>query len=409
MIGYLNQLLLFVIFLIVTGGCTENQKSGAGSYLGKKYSLFVMDKEGNTSIAETNDLSKGKLDPSNENILKDYKGFDRDVIVKEGYYYKLNYKTGIFTRFKNRGNSLEPVGEISLKRFFIENYLWINDSTLLLFDMDKKNRNTALRYVIVKTRDMQVVRDSSLLIISLNTHSDAYIKPNVGFSVIRGKVLILGYNYFIKEPERYKAADTTYIAAFTYPSMELLSISKDTRSVNPGGENMVEPGSFTDEKGDFYYLTCPGIALGNSPNKPTALFKIKKNELQPDTSYFFNISASPIQNHAYSIYYLGRRKAIVRSERKDLFTRWDDHWRIPHFEFYLVDVDTKEITKLDLPLDKGTRRQCVLQEGDKVYISINSESEGNYIWRYDLKTGRLAKGLELIGSTDFILRMDKLD
>jgi hypothetical protein len=39
---------------------------------------------------------------------------------------------------------------------------------------------------------------------------------------------------------------------------------------------------------------------------------------------------------------------------------------------------------------------------------VNSSTEGNFIWIYNIRTGSLKKGLELAGNTDFILRMDKL-
>ncbi|MNV42972.1 hypothetical protein D3C71_1346750 [compost metagenome] len=172
---------------------------------------------------------------------------------------------------------------------------------------------------------------------------------------------------------------------------------------------MVQPYSFNDEKGNYYFMTCPGIALGNRADRPTGIFRINTGEDALDRNYFFNISGSIINNHAYGIWYVGGGLAIIRTERKDLFKGLSDHYSTAHFEFYLLDVYAgKVLKKLALPLDKGTRRASIVVSGDIAYISINSTKEGNYIWLYNIKTGSLTKGLQLAGNTDFIMRMDQL-
>ena len=105
---------------------------------------------------------------------------------------------------------------------------------------------------------------------------------------------------------------------------------------------------------------------------------------------------------------LGHQQVIVRAERKDLFTGLGDHYSKAHFEFYVADLAHHTLRKLDLPLDKGTRRECVIVKDDIAYISLNSSTEGNFIWQYNIRTGTLKKGLQLAGDTDFILRIDRL-
>lgn len=191
--------------------------------------------------------------------------------------------------------------------------------------------------------------------------------------------------------------------------MIAIKTAKDTRSNYPGGINTIQPYSFNNEQHNYYFMTCPGIALGNRPELPSSIMRIKATEDTPDRDYFFNLSASITSNHAYGMWYLGHNKVIIRSERKDLFNGLGDHYSTAHFEFYVADLASKTLKKLTLPLDKGTRRECVIVNEDMAYISVNSSAEGNFIWIYDIKTGELKKGLQLAGNTDFIMRIDKLN
>src|SRR5262249_27232887 len=151
----------------------------------------------------------------------------------------------------------------------------------------------------------------------------------------------------------------------------------------PGNVNTAQQNTFEDENGDFYFLSCPGIVRGANPSQPTAIYRMKAGAQALDSSYFFNISASSIHNHAYGLWYIGHDQAIVRSERKDLFSTFEEHYKIPHIEYYVVNVLTQAVQKLDLPLDRGSSRTCVLSEGPVVYISINDGKGGNDIWIYN--------------------------
>jgi len=239
--------------------------------------------------------------------------------------------------------------------------------------------------------------------------SGRYTTLSIGFVEKKGDALLVGYTYHVAQSvSNYLTSDTLYVSELAYPKMNLVATQKDIRSTYPGGINTIQSYNFKDDRGNYYFQSCPGIALGNHPDLPTGIFKIKAGEKNIDPGYFFNISASKIKNHAYGMWYLGANKAIIRSERKDLFKGLGDHYSTAHFEFYVLDLVTKSITKLNLPLDKGTRRECVIVEGDTAYISVNSTRAGNYIWLYNIKTGALKKGLQLGGDTDFILRIDRL-
>ncbi|MNY16570.1 hypothetical protein D3C86_1498390 [compost metagenome] len=68
-----------------------------------------------------------------------------------------------------------------------------------------------------------------------------------------------------------------------------------------------------------------------------------------------------------------------------------------------------KVTKLDLPFDKGTRKESVLVENGKAYITIDDKDDNHQIWIYDIKTKKINNGLKLNHETNFIVRVDKLN
>jgi len=369
--------------------------------------MYILGKDGKEYIIETNSLDSGKILPEKQGAILDAKAMDRDIIVKNGSYYHLNRKKAELSKYDVHNDSLHAIASIPLKDFSIENYFWVGEDSLLLTGLDIKAFKQT-KYVLIETGKMNLLSSGNL---PIPQPFERFTSMSIGFVELRKNHLFIGYTYHQQlSSSNYTTSDTTYIAELNYPKMNLLKVEKDTRSTYPGGINTVQSYSFNDEQNNYYFMSCPGIALGNRPDLPTGIFRIKAGEESLDKDYFINISSSLINNHAYGIWYLGNNKAIIRSERKDLFKGLGDHYSAAHFEFYIIDLAAaKVLKKLTLPLDKGTRRECVTVKDNVAYIAVNSSTQGNFIWIYDIQTGRLKKGLELAGNTDFIMRIDNLN
>lgn len=395
----------FLLFLL-TGlfGCTDPALIAKNDDH-HQYSIYILGKDGKEYLVETDQLDEGQIKPEQEGAELNTKEMDRSVIVKNGYYYHLSRKKAALIKYELKDQQLKEVQSMPLAKFSMENYHWMGRDTLLLTGLNTPDF-TQVKYSMLNTSTMKPIAAGNM---DIPAPSGKFDNMSVGFVKKQGSKLLVGYTYHQELGVlNYTTSDTTYVTELNYPQMTAVKTAKDTRSTYPGGVNTVQTSSFEDAQGDFYFMDCPGIALGNRPELATAILRINKNETAPDPDYFFNISTA-IGNHAYGMWPVGGDKAIVRAERKDLFKGLWDHYSTPHFEFYLVDVkNNKVIEKLALPLDKGTRRECVLLKDHIAYISISSSAEGNFIWKYDLKTGALSKGLELAGNTDFILRIDQL-
>lgn len=396
------QFLYLLLFCLTA--CNQSH-TASGDSNDKKYSIYILAKDGKEYILESNSLSKGDLKPELDGTDVSNIPVSRGIIVKDGFYYHLDRKNQLFIKYKIQDKQLKEIASVPLTDFSIENYYWKSADTVLLTGLNASDFSQ-VKYAMINTKNMHKIAGDDL---DISRPSGRFNNISIGFVEMRGEKLFVGYTYHEQlSTANYTTSDTTYITEFKFPLMTVVKTDKDTRSTYPGGVNTIQPYSFNDEVGNYYFMTCPGIALGNRPELPTAIMQIKTGSDTPDESYFFNLSTS-IHNHAYGMWYLGNNKVIIRSERKDLFKDLGDHYSTAHFEFYIVDLITKAIQKLDLPLDKGTRRQCVIVNKDDVYISVNSSTEGNYIWIYNKKSGKLKKGLQLSGNTDFILRIDELN
>jgi hypothetical protein len=398
-----RRLFLPVCVLIGTvalvSGCSEKTSEHQ-----KKYSILVMSKEHVQYVIQTDTLDGGTIDPikTGASVLSP-KRIWFYMMVKNGNYFYINRKTDYFVRNRIIDNQFTPIDSLHLPDMRdLENYNWYHPDSLLIISYPGKMKSPL--YARINTTTMTATTG----VLQLPIPYAPFNNMTVGFSEFSKDKLWVGYTYHKSSPEGYGSSDTVYVANLNYPSMSLNKVFKDSRSTYPGSVNTSEETAFRDEKNDFYYLSCPGFARGGNPQQSTAIYRIKAGENEPDSSYFFNISASSIANHAYGMWYIGNNKAIVRSERKELFKTFEDHYMKPHMEFYEVDLTTKAVHKLALPLDKGTSRTCVLSENGLVYISVNSDTEGNYIWVYNPKTKSLKKGLKLEGDVDYIFRLEKL-
>lgn len=395
---YFNLCILVILHLL--SACTEQTEDKEEN---KKYSIHILGFDKQEYLLQTNSLTEGILTPEKNGVLLNDKIVSREMIVKSGNYYHLDSKNNKLSRYVKTTTRLKETGVLNIEDFRIENFCWLNPDTLLLVGLDRKTSSIP-KYHKINTTRFNIIESGPL---PLPKPQGKFESTSIGFIHKRENKLFIGFTFHqFNESYNYNSSDTIYMATLNYPELTLTNIEKDTRSAYPGGINTVQPYSFTNENGDFYFMTCPGIAMGNMPNEPTGIFRIKADENLLDQNYFFNIS-SIINNHAYGLWYLGNNKAIVRSERKDLYTNFRDLHSTYNFEFHLLDLKNQSTQKINLPLDKGTRKECVIVEKGTAYIAVNAGKENNYIWIYDIKSGTLKKGVQLSGETDYIFRIDR--
>lgn len=391
-----------LLFIVMLSGCRE-QSDDNERVTGKKYSIYAMMKNGKEYILQTDSLASGEVNPEKSGARVVPAPLYYELIVRDGQYYSINRRTGQLVRYKIANGEFVKDTAVAVTGFSsVENYNWLSRDSLMILGYDENARK--VRYVKIHVGDLGITQG----IVPIPAPFGNYNWLSIGFAQCLENKLYIGYCYHTYTLDNYTTGDTIYTAILDYPRLKPLETLRETRSVYPGGVNTRQSHSFVTESGDFYFIACPGIASGNYPEKPTGIFRIKKSRKEIDPAYFFNISASAIKNHGYGFWYVGNGKAIVRTERKGLYTGMKDHYKVPHFDFYLLDLEEQTSSRLPLPLDKGTSRQCVLVEGGTVYITVNSGNEGCYVWLLNPETGSLKKGLKLSRDTEYILRLERL-
>jgi len=387
--------LLSVLGLLFSCGSPDSSKE-----ILPEYALYLLNEDGSNTF-----FLKESLQDTGKRLEIDVpsKEFTREYIQKKGIFYHFKERNDYFIRYQlDAKNQMVATDSILFKDGYLENYLWKNDTdTLLLFTVEKKTTAHARMYV-VDTKNFTLLREEPLpfpsSIVDFNLLS-------IGVVDFVDDKLWIAYCYSkFLTADAYTTSDTMYYATLDFSSLEVLNLQKDTRSSYPGGINTVQSYSARNEQGDFYFMSCPGIALGNNLTKPTAIFRKKKGMHEVDTSYMLDIS-SIIHNHAYGFWYIGDQKAIIRSEQWNLYTDFSNHHLTFQFEYYLVDLSTKKLDKINIPLDKGTRKENVVVQGNDVYFAIDSEGNKHEIWRYAIDNGQVERVSSVSNSASYILRL----
>lgn len=309
-------------------------------------------------------------------------------LFRKGFYY--NISNGTLIKYKYENNLLTSAGQVAVTGSALYSY-WINDETLIVWNGTTTAPNNVMSYNIVNVSNMTVTKTGSINLTGLATGDKAIYLSGC---ILRGSRLYLPYAVY---NSGWTSTEVSYLASVDYPAMTNLSITSDTRSAYAGSFSSVIPSTVL-LNGDIYMITNTGDRWAVTPNKPSAVYKIKAGENAFDTSYFFDLSAISGGNREfYGFWDLGNGKAITRLGRADLLKTFQDYFATDVFEYYLVDVVAKTKTKLDLPLSKVVHASPVLVESGKAYIAVASSTSGNFVYTYDIASGSLTKGLEIKG------------
>ncbi|TDS12913.1 hypothetical protein [Sphingobacterium paludis] len=331
--------------------------------------------------------------------------FNREFILRKGHLYQVNPKTDYLIQYRIGFDGLAALDSIQLINDNIEQYHWKNDSdTLLICNVVHAGQETA-RFYEIDTKNFSLLREAELPLPAAVNDFDIL---SLGLLRYQNDKLWIAYAYSkMLSRTAYSTIDTMYYRTLDFASLRVLSEQKDTRSANPGGINTIQSYSGTAENGDFYFMSGPGIAAGNAMHLPTAIFRRKHGTEQVDQQFMINVSEQ-IGNHAYGFWYLGDNQALVRSEQADKFADFSNHHLVHQFDYFLTDLRSGKMAKLPLPLDKGTRKENLVQQGNDLYIAIDDADDRHSVWRYDLNSKKATRYLSPKLSIDYLLRLDKI-
>lgn len=394
--------LLFYFVFIFLFSCHQ----GTEKHIDPNFVLCLFNKDENpTSFLLVESLDEDKSTatqiPLSSSLIQ-----EREYIQRNGFFYRLSNKNKVFTKYQIKGSSLVFIDSLQLNNSNFETYSWVDQEHIVAVSReDVQPKQCQARIYLIDVKNMKIVKEDTIILPYAN---DDFWALHVGLVQADKDNLWIAYSFFKSTGKYgYTTSDTTYYASIDYKNFQLKNIQKETRSTYPGGFNLIQSYSFETENGDYYFMTNPGIALGNNPKLPTAIFRKKKGQQLVDSDFMINISAT-IGNHAYGLWYVGNGKALIRNEQKELYTDFSNYYAVYQFEYRLVDLTSGAIEKIPFPLDKGTQKENVWADKKYVYVAIDDEHDDHRVWKYNLQTKEVTKGIKLPSTTNYTVRLDHL-
>lgn len=396
-----SYFLLTMVVVFTLGSC-DNDSSTEPEAEDSSYALWLqLGSYPNTFqyVVGTPSLASGTVSLTGNGVEVTDKA-DYGIIPHKGFYYYPSTSSGKgrLSKFSLVNNQLTTVLEVPYTHIAsINSYVWIDDNTLVFIGTDGDAKK--ILYSVVDATTLKIT-NGQISVPAIPTGYISYSLGNVNY--VNGK-LFLGIAHTAQWPA--PAQPQVNIAVVDYPSFSYVKTIVDTRTVGPGVSNMWMPGSFTDEKGDIYYLANPSWM---ATNLPSSIYRIKSGTTVLDATYYVNTNTSAIGNPVEGIWYLGSGQAIVKYQDLSVAAGGSTSQHI--YGFAILNITTGALVKklTDIPLDKGSMISNVVIEDGKAYISANSETGKDYIWVYDAAAGTVKPGLEVQGGFDYILRIDKL-
>jgi len=372
---------------ITLGSCSKDNNNTPPPEATFKYGLVVSaGTPAATYSLATNSLTEGTLSTvGNGAKLK-----VSVITSKNGVYYGRDDDAGTLVKFTVTKDAMKLVKEIPFNQIswagYSSFYKWKDDKTLVLFSNEAALQ---FQYAILDVENMKITASGNINV-PKHLPNHYYWAYNAAFV---GNKLYLAYTQ--ENNDTKTAIDTTYVASMDFPSMTNIQMSKDVRFTFPSHYTLNLQASFT-ENNTAYFLTSPTVWATSTKNKPFGIFKVNgaTNSIDPD--YFYELTDRS-KEEALGLIPAGNGKAIVKILDKTQLKDWQDYSKGYIADYYLVDVDKKSKTKINIPKSiSGTYSENVLVDVNLVYIAANT-AEGYYVYEYNLSTTSVKKGLKIEG------------
>ncbi len=380
-------MLFTIIFLL---SCTQETNN--------KYSIYYRGKDKNNEfLSFSKDLQTSFIKSMKSSISLGPTMY-YNLLSHKGQYYHFDYPASRVTHLRFEKNRLIPQDSCFFKilKGEVETHYFVGDSLLVFIGWDKSYTNHVFAEIALDADTIR--RELVLPLPELNKNEI----QTIGFSVIKNNCFYLSFTTKYKNHENgsvYKSADSLGFLVLDYPSMSHSRTYYDPRTTFSLYGNMHQPTSFTNEKGDSYFITNTSERFGNS-SRPSGILRIRKEEEILDSTYFFNISGSPIREYPYAIWYLGGNQALVKTGDNNLVTDWTDYNEKNIYHYYHIDLEKQTFHKLDIPLDVAWYVNNVQVVNGKAYIANIPTDRDNHIWVYDPSSKILQQEVEFSSAVE---------
>lgn len=375
-------LFLSLLFLLTgMSGCGDKDKPA------KYHFYFRGDDLQEEWIFHIDDLSKGLANPKVSGITLN------DDIYYDLYYYKGIYydidRPDKIKKYIQKGNKVVFLDSCVITSMTsIETHSFVDDSTLLVVGLDMAHRNPV--YAIIDTKEFNIRKEGNIPI----PDDGSYQRTSVGFAAVKEEKLYINYVYHNWQDSVYTTSDSICLVTLDYPLITPRHYSFSHKSSYPPQNGRHQPTMAVNEQGQIFFITNTSEEFNIKEDIPSGILKVDmvKENIAPD--FFINISDSLKNCYPVAIWFVSGDIFLIKCERQDLVNSWSDFIEKRIFEYYAVNVATKTLNKLNLPLDKPWYTNNVLVDDSIAYIANNAE-DGYTFWLFDPKNNSLQKGLKI--------------
>lgn len=192
--------------------------------------------------------------------------------------------------------------------------------------------------------------------------------------------------------------DSTWIAVFSYPDLQLKTVLKDNRTSYIGyyfSQSCLD----VTENGDVYCFSqaTTGYNGVKASSNPSAAIRVKAGQMTFDPDYFFNIQEKSGGYHLYSARYVGHNKfcLIMYAEPHTTTPAGDAPYR-----FAIVDVVAQSFTWVTgMPdaqnLAAVARLPYVDSAAGTIAWGIMTKNDAPHVYIIDAQTATARKGLRV--------------
>lgn len=195
--------------------------------------------------------------------------------------------------------------------------------------------------------------------------------------------------------------DSSWIAVYSYPDMQLEKVIRDNRTSSIGLYFM--DGLALTENGDVYAFS-PANTMGQQgteevPNgtKPSAVVRINAGTTEFDQNYFYNIEEASNGYYIGGWLYVGNGKAIATMQKKSNGSQWGGG-----NYFAVIDLVSKQFTWVngingDSIADGGISSTNYTTNDGIGYFGVTLSNGESYVYKLDANTATATRGLKVEG------------
>ena len=324
--------------------------------------------------------------------------YTMETILKGQYYYQVPVSSDRFVKLQFKDNKMNVIKS----RPFRDNtynyrqytHAWTDDNTLVI--MSTTGDHTQVIWTKLNTDDMSIISEGTLPIQVAEGYNVLTTSGVLTYRKSDNKLFYFYYNKKSTTGSNKTSNEPFFRIAVINPetmAVEQEIVNKEAEQMTPSayGE-LLQNAIFFDESDNLYLSAFSKSGKENIGR----LLRIKKGEFDFEVGYNGFPDA---KGKLLTVQYLGNGKVLAYSGDNAVGTAIDSY----AYYYSIVDLNSKSVTRMayngtEIPYSSGSfsQRSTVDPYEGKAYFGVNTETAQPQIYVYDIKTGKVSKGIDVV-------------